>query len=1540
MTTLRAEMSKGRKGNHAEDLEDDSRPVGGGESDQGMMNMLRALMEEQRRNEIAREEAREAAEARREERREDARMRREEEALRRQLEQQKEIELRQQEQQAALERRQFESQRALVEMQADIGREASKLHREQQNIDKRRERALFSVPPFKEGEDLEEFMVLLEERMVAAGVEEAEWGASISSKLTGRLASTWREVSLATPDYKGARTRFLEGSGYTPMSAADRFFSFKGEQCRGLSAGELYQRGQKLARRMLAPCVPDPDLEFALLKGWIYATIPKRARASLDARTVSKATELVAALQDFLTLEGESGSGLTAVFRGKTGEVPRERSSFTCYTCGKVGHRASECWQGRGGASAPKEGVASQKGSKIVCYTCGVEGHKSPQCPKNGRLEKAGGKDARPKPIKRVWESAAGCAQLEGVVNGHEAHLLLDSGADISIVPEVLVQPEQFSGENVAVRPFGTTVPMIFPVADLTFRIGELEWQERVAVAPMLEDEQGEVICRLDIKSERGLKLVMLANDIEWIDVARMTTRSQSKENEKQEKEDLAERAKESPRVKAVVPNGQDVINEPGEEVELEVAEQEVLAEEEEDEECEFTLGIEQDASEDENEELYKLRERLENEVEIVVPPVRQGKHSGQALVLETKSDPSLQAWRALADKRENGLIWKDGLMFQSVTTHVLESELVLVLPKSFRVKVLELAHDNLGHMGARRVKIILKARFSWPGLGKDVVEYCKTCPSCQVCTKRASRKAPMMERRVLSEPFEVMGFDIGGPFPLGKGGYRYLLTAICMATRWPEAIPMKSVTARAVAGAMLEVFSRTGIPLQLVTDQGAQFVGSLMKRLCGNLHIERIQTTPYHPEGNGVVERMHGTLGAMLTKAAKVGQDWVEQIPFALFALRAAPNRDLGFSPFELTYGRKVCTPLDIVHQGWAECEFQELDVEEWAQWLVQKLEVWHDVMRDRGKDASGKRKKSFDKRAVCRELLVGDMVLCRIPGMIPKLEESWHGPYPVLAKVNRVDYRVGFGKGRSKVLHINNLKKYHMREADIMRLVIVAEDFEEDEAIGTKVRGKCPDFKEEWVWQLKEEFPTVFDEKPGRTGVCQLAIRTGDSPPIALCPHRVPDKLKGQVKEEIEKLLELGVIVVSTSPWASPIVPVPKEDGGLRLCVDYRRLNGVTQADPYYMATFDEILERVGQSRCISKIDLRKGFYQIEVEEESVAKTAFLTPYGKYEFLRMPFGLKNAPGIFQRTMEIVLRDCFGWAAPYIDDIVVFSEGGGVHLGHLRAVMEALKQYGLTVNEGKCEFGREKMEYLGHLIGMGVLAVPGHRATAMAEFIMPKTKGQLRAFLGSVGYYRQFVQGFAQLSSKLTPATSKFAPNVVTWENGMLEAFNTLRVSLCHCCVLTVPCVGDAFSLHTDASGRGIGATLNVLRDGVEVPVAFFSKQLQGAQKFYSATELEGLAIFKAIFRFSHFLWGQKFVVWTDHKALVSLMDSRILNKRLTGWVIKLMDFDFTVRYKPGRLNCDADGLSRQAWEEEIEESHPRTVDSLELGEMWGSPH
>ena len=760
------------------------------------------------------------------------------------------------------------------------------------------------------------------------------------------------------------------------------------------------------------------------------------------------------------------------------------------------------------------------------------------------------------------------------------------------------------------------------------------------------------------------------------------------------------------------------------------------------------------------------------------------------------------------------------------------------------------------------------------------------------------------------------MAFDIVGPMPKGKGGYTHVLTAICMSSKWPEAIPLKSTTARAVAAGMMEMFSRTGIPLQLLTDQGSQFVGSLVAHLCRDLHIDKVKTAPYHPECNGVVERMHGTLGAMLTKASVLGMDWVGQLPFALFALRSSPNRDTQFSPFQLVYGHRVRTPLDILHQGWVQTAFEKLDTVEWADWLVARLEVWHDVLRERGREASAKRKQYFDRGTVARTLEKGELVLCRVPGMCKKLREAWHGPYEVVEAMNRVDYKVKLGRGRNKILHINNLKKYYPRGEEVLRLAVVAEDWEEDEAIGTRVSGSCPDFDRSEVDRLKEKYPEVFSDLLGKTSVVKLMIKTGDAEPKASHPHRLPDKLKHGVRNEVLKLVESGIAVPSTSPWASPIVPVPKKDGTIRICVDYRRLNELTVGGPYYMVTLDKILERVGNSQVMSKLDLAKGFYQVEVEPHSREKTAFVCPYGKYEFTRTPFGLKNAPAVFQRCMEVVLHECFDCSAPYIDDVIVFSKNATEHVQHLDRVLQELSRYGMTVKESKCEFGKEKVEYLGHVIGGGELAVPAHRAAAMAEYIQPKSKQQLRRFLGAANYYRKFIQGYASLSSLLSPGTSKLASCVVDWTEERLEAFKTIKVSLVDVCALTVPVQDDVFTLHTDASGAGIGATLNVIREGEARPAGYYSKQLQGAQHRYSATELECLAIFKSVHHFAYYLFGSRFTVVTDHKALVAFLHSRVLNRRLHGWLTQLMQFDFEIVYRPGAMNCDADALSRQAWD------------------------
>ena len=197
------------------------------------------------------------------------------------------------------------------------------------------------------------------------------------------------------------------------------------------------------------------------------------------------------------------------------------------------------------------------------------------------------------------------------------------------------------------------------------------------------------------------------------------------------------------------------------------------------------------------------------------------------------------------------------------------------------------------------------------------------------------------------------------------------------------------------------------------------------------------------------------------------------------------------------------------------------------------------------------------------------------------------------MVERKSRVDYKVDVGRGRKKVLHINNLKRFFIREEEVMRLAVVAEDWEGDSAIGTKTAGVCVDFEVDELEKMKVEYPEVFSDLPEKTGVCKLKISTADAQPIASPPYRIPDRLKEGVREEVLKLVELGIVIPSQSPWASPVVPVPKQDGSVRVCIHYRRVNEVTVGDPYYMITLDEILERVGSSMAISKLDLAKGFY-----------------------------------------------------------------------------------------------------------------------------------------------------------------------------------------------------------------------------------------------------------------------------------------------------------------------------------------------------------
>jgi hypothetical protein len=870
-----------------------------------------------------------------------------------------------------------------------------------------------------------------------------------------------------------------------------------------------------------------------------------------------------------------------------------------------------------------------------------------------------------------------------------------------------------------------------------------------------------------------------------------------------------------------------------------------------------------------------------------------------------------------------------------------------LVVPGSLRKQLLLLSHDipASGHLGITKTKDRLLTHFWWPKCQKELATYVRSCDRCQRVSKGTHpRVAPLIPLPVVSEPFALIAMDIVGSLPKSTSGNRFILTIMDLATHYPEAIPLPSHTASDVATALSDVFCRHGLPERILSDQGTDFMSHLMQIFLHDFNISQIRTSPYHPQSNASLERFHKTLkGIIRCLADTFANKWDDCLKWALFAYREIPVESLGYSPFELLYGRQPRGPLSLLKTVWSkrltDLSSAKPNVVEYLLDLREKMKQITELAAEGSKRAKTKSKSWYDKRARERTFSPGDLVLALLPTSKDPLGVKYLGPYRVIEKVGPVDYIVET-PGRRKataLLHINMLKRYiardatanvcvtnmtHLQQHDVSETNTSNRDMVDELSVSPSVSitdepndhfaldHLTPDCREE-LTHLVDKFSQLFNDNPGKTDAIMhhIELQPGTRP-IKMSPYRVnPDKAE-LIRKELDVMKQLGVIENSISPWASPVVLIPKPDGSIRFCIDYRKVNDKTVPDAHPLPRIDDLIDKVGKAKYMTKIDLSRGYWQVPLEEQSIPISAFVTPFGHFQWRYMPFGLRNAPATFQRLVWKILAGLEDFTGAYLDDIIIFSNSWAEHLRHLDIVFSRLQSAGLTLKRAKCVFATAVVDYLGHRIGPGKVQPRELKVQALLNFPRPTNRKQLQSYLGLAGYYRRYIPHFALLSASLTDMLRKGCP--FTWTPRAEESFVEIKSRLASRPVLRPPDFSRPFNIGVDASGVAIGAHLFQIYNGVEHPVCYYSKRLTPCQQRYSTVEKEAFALLSAVRSFRVYFGNHPVTVYSDHSPLQFINRMANHNDKLLRYSLELQQYNMRVLHRAGKDNTIPDILSR----------------------------
>ena len=503
-----------------------------------------------------------------------------------------------------------------------------------------------------------------------------------------------------------------------------------------------------------------------------------------------------------------------------------------------------------------------------------------------------------------------------------------------------------------------------------------------------------------------------------------------------------------------------------------------------------------------------------------------------------------------------------------------------VMVPVQLKSRIMELAHGSImgGHMGIKKTTEKIQSAFYWPSIQGDVTRYCKSCDVCQKTVNKGSvPKVPLEKKPLIDKSFKRVAIDLVGPIgPTSEDGHRYILTLVDFATRYPEAVPLKNIDTETAAEALVDIFSRLGVPEEILSDLGMQFVYECMKEVTRLLSIKQLTTTPYHPMCNGLTEKFNVTIKSMLKRlCSEQPRQWHRYINPLLFAYREVPRESTGFSPFELLCGRAVRGPMFILKELWTK-EVEEPEVKNSYQYVFELREKLEDTLKlahTELQKAQNKGKQYYDRKTKIRKFVPGEKVLVLLPTDHNKLLMEWKGPFEVSAVVGLNDYKVKT-KGKERVYHANLLKKCFDREDSVSVGAVALEENTnicENKHAESEVEEVDPvgniDFLEIGGYVAKEsvndvaigdnlsreqraefmnlanEFQRFFTEAPGTTSLAQHHIKLTSDQPVRSRRYPVPYSLRESLKRDITDMMKMGVIRESSSPYASPVVVVKKK-------------------------------------------------------------------------------------------------------------------------------------------------------------------------------------------------------------------------------------------------------------------------------------------------------------------------------------------------------------------------------------------------------------